>query len=304
MTASAIARAPTWSDLDGVLALVTECDLADVGTTDMNAEQLRREWSEPGFDLGRDAWLLQLDGGLVGYGYLLARETGPILAYGCVRPGHRGRGLGAEILRQIEARARERGGDRLTNYALGSDPDADRLLRAHGYSAVRHYFHLGIELAETAFDTALPAGLEARTFLPGQDDRGVYEAIADAFAEEWGYEPESFDRWRSRRLEGPGFDPALWLVALDAGDVAGFSLCSAASDGSGWVDTLGVRPGWRHRGLGLALLRRSFELLGAAGATRVVLNVDGENPTGATRLYERAGMRILFRFDRYEKALR
>jgi hypothetical protein len=35
----------------------------------------------------------------------------------------------------------------------------------------------------------------------------------------------------------------------------------------------------------------------------VTLNVDAENATGATRLYERAGMRVLFHFHRYETAL-
>ncbi len=34
------------------------------------------------------------------------------------------------------------------------------------------------------------------------------------------------------------------------------------------------------------------------------LGVDSENPTGATRLYERAGMRILWRADVWRKELR
>jgi ribosomal protein S18 acetylase RimI-like enzyme len=41
-----------------------------------------------------------------------------------------------------------------------------------------------------------------------------------------------------------------------------------------------------------------------AGETTVALGVDSENPTGATRLYERAGMRILWRADVWEKELR
>ena len=39
------------------------------------------------------------------------------------------------------------------------------------------------------------------------------------------------------------------------------------------------------------------------GMTRVGLDVDAENLTGAVRLYERAGMRIVKRRDTYEKLL-
>jgi mycothiol synthase len=303
MSPGAVIRAPTWDDLDGLVDLITECDLSDVGVADVGAEELRAEWTEPGFDLARDAWLIVLDERPVGYGYLLARETGSAHAYGFVRPAYRSRGFGAEILRLIEARAREHGGDRLTNYALASDPDVDSLLRSNGYRPVRHYFHLGIDVTGAVLDAPLPGGVEVRPFVPGRDDRRLYDAVVEAFAEEWGYEPHSFEGWKRRHLERPGFEPGLWLVAVDAGEVAGFSLCSIG-DGSGFVETLGVRPGWRRRGLGLALLHRSFGLLDARGAARVALNVDGENPTGATRLYERAGMRLLYRFDRYEKALR
>jgi mycothiol synthase len=303
MSTAAVVRAPTWDDLDGLVELITECDLADVGIADVGAEELRAEWSEPGFDLGRDAWLIELDGRPVGYGYLLARETGVLHAYGFVRPAYRSRGLGAELLRLVEERARDRGGTRLTNYALGSDPNVDGLLRTNGYRPVRHYFHLGIDVAGAAFDAPMPEGLEVRRFVPGRDDRDLYDAVVEAFSEEWGYEPYSFETWKRRHLERPGFDPALWLLAVDADEIAGFSLCSAGDGNNGFVETLGVRPDRRRRGLGLALLHRSFELLAARGASRVALNVDGENPTGATQLYERAGMRLLYRFDRYEKAL-
>ena len=67
---------------------------------------------------------------------------------------------------------------------------------------------------------------------------------------------------------------------------------------------LGVRRPWRRRGLGTALLRHSFRELRARGCERARLMVDGENLTGAVQLYERAGMRILWRADVWRKELR
>jgi mycothiol synthase len=70
------------------------------------------------------------------------------------------------------------------------------------------------------------------------------------------------------------------------------------------VDTLAVRRSWRGRGLGSALLTHAFRELYGRGLRRIALNVDAENPTGATRLYERAGMRVGQQYATYGKELR
>jgi mycothiol synthase len=104
----------------------------------------------------------------------------------------------------------------------------------------------------------------------------------------------------------PPFDPSLWFLAVERDEVAGVCLCRPEEDGDpnlGWVSVLGVRPGWRRRGLGLALLQQSFAEFARRGRRGVGLGVDAENTTGAVRLYRRAGMRIVRRSDIYEKEL-
>jgi ribosomal protein S18 acetylase RimI-like enzyme len=64
-----------------------------------------------------------------------------------------------------------------------------------------------------------------------------------------------------------------------------------------------VRPPWRRRGLGRALLLSSFEEFRRRGSSRVGLGVDTENATGAVRMYEEAGMRAVRRNDSYELKL-
>ena len=53
-----------------------------------------------------------------------------------------------------------------------------------------------------------------------------------------------------------------------------------------------MRRPWRRQGLGEALLLHSFRAFRERGFTRGTLGVDASSPTGATRLYERAGMTI------------
>jgi len=72
----------------------------------------------------------------------------------------------------------------------------------------------------------------------------------------------------------------------------------------GYVHTLGVLRPWRRRGIALALLHHAFGELQRRGKKRVGLGVDAASLTGATRLYERAGMRPVRQSDLYEKELR
>jgi ribosomal protein S18 acetylase RimI-like enzyme len=69
----------------------------------------------------------------------------------------------------------------------------------------------------------------------------------------------------------------------------------------GWVEVLAVRRPWRRRGLGKALLWESFAALAGEGKRAVGLGVDAENTTGAVALYERVGMRVVRRTDRWER---
>ena len=70
------------------------------------------------------------------------------------------------------------------------------------------------------------------------------------------------------------------------------------------MSTLGVRRAWRKQGLGLALLLQSFRDFQRRGTHTIGLGVDASNPTGATRLYKKAGMTVAGEYVLYEKTLR
>ena len=91
--------------------------------------------------------------------------------------------------------------------------------------------------------------------------------------------------------------PRLFLFGL------GYSatLIASAGDDGGWVDWVAVLASHRGRGIASALLRRSFGELARRGVGRATLNVDAENLTGATAVYERAGMRVVNRWDLWER---
>jgi ribosomal protein S18 acetylase RimI-like enzyme len=71
-----------------------------------------------------------------------------------------------------------------------------------------------------------------------------------------------------------------------------------------WIYIVGVRPAWRQQGIALALLQHCLWELYQYGKRSVRLEVDAQSPTGATRLYEKAGMRVERSYDLLEKELR
>ena len=69
----------------------------------------------------------------------------------------------------------------------------------------------------------------------------------------------------------------------------------------GYVRQLAVAPSQRGRGVGLALLHESFARHRARALPATALGVDAANPTGALALYERAGMRVVEQFTRWDR---
>ena len=303
---------PTPDRFDEVLDLLRASDRAVYGDTDWTASELREQWDE--IDLAADAWLVDLDGRLAGVMHLRElRGSGCYVSDGYVRPELKARGVGTLLLDLVEARARERlvdevpAGERvvLHNAHLHGDEGAAGLVAAKGFARVRTFFRMVADLESVDSSADWPEGIEVLPLDVARHGRLLHAADEEAFAEEWGYEPRPYETWAERVFGRQQFDPSLFVVAWDGDSIAGFSCNYPKRMGDwGWVGVLGVVPSWRRRGLGLALLRESFRRFRATGETVAALGVDAENPTGATRLYERAGMRILWRADVWEKELR
>ena len=242
---------------------------------------------------------------LVAYGDLSTRdrESGRTWLDLQVPPQHEDEETLGALLDWAEGAARGRG-LRLLRVATNPGSRVVAFLEASGYRPIRHFFQMRIDLVAPPPEPSWPAGIGVRAPVPGEE-RAVFEAVEDAFADHWEWTPARFDDWAHHMIQAEAFDPSLWLVALDGDEIAGVCICRYAPGEPelGWVRELGVRRPWRRRGLGTALLLGAFGLFWERGAKAVGLGVDGENTTGAVHLYASAGMRVFHRFDTYEKEL-
>ncbi|MCA9981291.1 MAG: GNAT family N-acetyltransferase, partial [Anaerolineales bacterium] len=179
------------------------------------------------------------------------------------------------------------------------------LMEGWGMTMTRAMYRMAIDLDATQHqcEPTLPDDLRLTTLAEYGADRlpEVYRAYNDSFRDHWGHvespEAEGLEQFR-HRTEDPDFDPALWFLLVDkaSDEIAAVALCMPKSEEDptiGHVDLLGVRRPWRRRGLGLLLLQQVFcTFVQRSGFRQVALNVDAQSLTGATRLYERAGMRV------------
>jgi ribosomal protein S18 acetylase RimI-like enzyme len=148
-----------------------------------------------------------------------------------------------------------------------------------------------------------PAGIELQPFIKDEHGVAVWQADNEAFRDHWGSHDRTYEEWSHGKFGNPNFDPTLWMIAWDGNEVAGFSQ-NRLRKGIGWIGTIAVRRPWRGKGLGIALLRHTFGEFYKRGTTTIGLGVDSANLTGATRLYQRAGMYVAGEFAMYEKELK
>jgi mycothiol synthase len=306
-------RPAQWNDLESVTQLIYEVCAADGDTVvAVTVDELKHEWETPGFTLDRDAFVVETgDGRIVGFEEFNDSHKHAILQTdGYVHPDFKGRGIGTSLLRMIEKRARDEMSlaDPDVRVSLRSgidnrDPASHDLHRNEGYQPLRYHWRMEIVLDGPPPEPQFPEGIALRPFIRGEHDVKVWQAQNEAFRDHWGSHDQSLEEWKHSRLDDPEFDPSLWAIAWDGEEVAGFSL-NRYRMGIGWIRSLGVRRPWRKRGLGEALLVHSFGEFYRRGMKTIGLGVDAQNPTGATRLYQKAGMYPASEFVTYEKELR
>lgn len=292
-------RSGRMEDLDSTAAMLNEHARWLHGAADLIAADLRQYWESPDVEFDSDILVAENPGGtIVGYAdigihgehvWLDVRATAPETL--------------PALLEEIEARAAARKPEgKLMGYASDADAPLRSLYESSGYELVRHGFRMRIELDQEPPEPEWPDGYTVRTMREGEERR-FYDAQMSSFADTWLFTPDPYESWTHWMVEDSAFDPTLWFVAEKGEDLAGILMGRPLENepGVGWIRILGVVPEHRQRGIGQALLRHSFRDFAERGFKAVGLGVDAENPTGAVRVYERAGMHVERTNLMYEK---
>jgi mycothiol synthase len=285
-------RPPRDDEFDAMLELMNAHQLAAFGEADYTADDLRTWLTTPYVVVERDIRVLEHDGRLIGYADADPTREEPPLWWCDVKvdPSVDAGEVVAELVAWLEERAVE---GRLRVWTSEEDARIVGAFAALGFEPIRHSYRMEIDLADELREPAWPSEISVRT-ATAEDHRSVYDAVVEVWRDTNDPIDDTFEEWAHWHVERDSYDPSLWFLALVGDKLAGFSICrpDPVDPVAGYVNLLGVRRPWRRQGLGEALLLRSFEAFREKGMTRGTLGVDASSVTGATRLYERAGMSV------------
>jgi mycothiol synthase len=294
------ARPITDADIGAVAALAADDEAALQGRPSRLGANDVRGWLAR-VELAQDSWLYEDQDRLVGVSWFdFIDDLGFFV--GIVAQGAKGRGIGTRIVETGVERARDRGAARVQTFGLEQDTAAADLFKGLGFALVRRFYEMAIELETAPVVPALPDGFTLETFRM-EDARSYYEALDASFQDHWEHHSIGFDRWWEEKQSAHDFDPTIWFLVRDGDEVAAVIRNDPERNGGGYVAAIGVQRAWRGKGLGRALLLRTFAEFYSRGVPRVTLGVDAESPTGATKLYESVGMTVENAAVVYEKAL-
>lgn len=315
-----VVRPATMDDVEAAAGLANAYNIALTGRPTIEAGEIRSDWGLPSMDLATNTLaVLAPGGGMAGLTEVWDNEPHvSYFVYAEVHPDHQGRGIGSLLAAWAEARGREllvRAPEDarviLRQFRMVDDGAAGRFLRDHGYALTRHNLRMSIDFDGPPPAPSLPQGVTIRPFIRGREEAPMLQAIREEFRDHWGHVEQPWEDdyrdWLHYLDTSPTCDPSLFLVAVDGDEIVGTSVCQTIwpeDPEAGWIHSLGVRRQWRRRGIALALLQQSFVELHGRGKHCAKLGVDAESLTGATRLYEKAGMHMERQFAFYEKELR
>ena len=290
------------ADAEAVAAVIRAADEADGAAGDMSTQDVFAYWRE--IDPAKDVVVAEDDDGrLIGY-VDVTPSTNDVHIDAYVDPVARGRGVGRELLKAAEQIAARQVDDRVPRRAtiVSTNGEGKQLLEREGYRYVRSFYRMRIVLTEPLPAPEWPSGIAVRRYEPGPDDRVMHETLTEAFADHWEPHNRPLDDFVRLMAQDVQLVAAASFLAYDGGEPAG-AVLSKQRYGTGWIQSLGVRRPWRRAGLGRALLLHAFAAFWDEGERSIGLGVDAESPTGAPRLYERAGMHVEVQYDTYEKRL-
>jgi len=271
-------------DAAAVTAAIAAQEVADVGEVVIEEADIVADWQRPGYDIAAGTIGVFHGDVLVAYADVGYRNR----CDAAVHPDHRGQGIGTEIARWMQERAREQGWD-LVGMPVPQGSPGDVLLESLGYYVRWNSWVLQLPEGATIPERPLPQGYVVRAATESEYV-AAYDVEEDAFLEWSVRERETFEEWQSQTVLRPGFEPWNLRVVTDpSGEVVATALVQMNVD-CAYIALLATRKDQRGQGLAQALLADSFAVAAEHGAVKSELSTDSR--TGALGLYEKVGMKV------------
>jgi mycothiol synthase len=252
----------------------------------------------------------------------IAEKSGEIIGYAEVRPElnirravlrwlvhprHRRGELTLRLVNRAVDRTRELGVTTLHVNIFQDSVTAKRFLTRMGFTFVRRFLELRLDLTEMVFPEISKIASRCRSLQPGEEGR-LTQLQNRSFADTWGFNPNTIEEI-TYRVNLPNSSPDDVFLIFDSDKPVGYCWTriefwkkKTPGEGTGRIYMLGVDPDYRGRSLGRQLLLTGLSYLKNKSLRVAVLTVDSENKA-ARSLYRSVGFELWKRSLWYEKRL-
>jgi mycothiol synthase len=227
---------------------------------------------------------------------------------------HRNSGLGEYMLSWGERRCRELFAalpdSLLKVMRMGVSQERKyeiNLYEQAGFKPVRYFYLMRRDLSLHVPEPQMPDGIRLVPWSKELDEAtlGVFN---QSFRDHWGFEPISYERWKTWFSEHPEFLPDCSFLAMDGEQMVSICVCGIRYSGKrepgnemGWIRDVGTLREYRGRGLATGLMNAAMKVFQERGYRTAGLGVDTENSSGALSIYERMGFTPYQNNIMYEK---
>lgn len=285
------ARIETVSHFEGVRGRMVDALIQDVTTMDGVPPVGEHKYLKLHNGADSTRAMLAWDGErLVGYAQLLLAGELAIIEI-VVHPVSRQRGIGRQLLGEVQAVARDAGVREVKIWAYGALPASEAIAARRRNPPSRSLLQLERPLDDLP-STSLPVGYAIRTFNVQRDRDGWLDLHNEVFSDH----PEN-GTWSvddlEMRMRQPWFDAGDFLLAERDGKLVGFNWLKRVPEApvdrpEGEIYIIGVGDSERGRGLGRALALLGLHHLRAEGMRTCTLFVEADNAP-ALKLYRSLG---------------
>ena len=277
-------------------------------------EMLLQEKEEPSFD-SEGRFIAELDGRPVGVVHAnvdkLREERKGFIRFDVI-PESRGSGIERQLVETALSELKARGMTVAQAQADSERRDYIELLEGFGFSQVRVFSMMEMDLANVSHNIGESKELTMRPLQKHhEEDIGLLTRLwNETFEEHFNFRPDTVEEVRHFLFSDLYFTEQEIFFAILDGESIGYigvgideKYNLEKNVKSGDIFTIGVLKKYRRTGIGTRLMLHGLEALKAKGMTKAMLGVDDQNPTKAIGLYEKVGFRAKQKYSTFERQL-
>lgn len=294
-------------DFDKYVLLNIEAEKLEPTGRCTSPQVITERLGRPNYAPEQDLFIVEMAENILGYIDSTSElRIGRVVLDCWMHPKHRGKDLATQLFNDALRRATELG-VKVAHVNIPQDNIAVKtLLAGLGFSLIRRFLELRLDIADVRWPDINQAALECRYLQRGEEDK-LTQVQNRAFIGTWGYNPNTVEEI-IYQTNLSTCSPGDIVLICERGKVIGYCWTGIVCEGGvtskkkGRIFMLGVDPDYRGKKIGKRVLLAGLTRLKNKSLQVIELTVDSENKI-ACALYESFGFRVRTSSLWYEKVV-